>query len=318
MDALVSIVVPVYNTAHFLPQCITSLQEQTHRNLQIILVNDGSTDSSGIICDAFAKTDPRIQVIHQPNRGVSAARNAGLEYVRGDYLLFVDGDDTLDPETITVSLRGFVNDAVDLVVFGVTKVSETQQTSHCLDLETGIFSKEQILRGILKDYASMGAGFPVNKLWRVQAFGHASDIPRFDESLYFFEDLEWVVRMILQIRTGNLLPHHFYHYYIHTGSATHNPEGQERREVGYHQSVWKILPALQQEPQIAFWFSQKYYPEIINGVIHGWKHRWPVLRDLLIPRLPHIRHTVLHSHTIPLKIKLRLLALQLLTSFGLL
>lgn len=315
---LVSIIVPVYNVELYLRDCLKSLINQTYQNLQIILVNDGSTDTSGEIGEEFARLDSRIAVIHQPNRGVSAARNAGLEKVRGDYLLFVDGDDTLEPETVEAALRGFENDTVDVVMFGVTKIWKDEQRRQGLALETGIFSKDQVLRGILKDYASMGAGFPVNKLWRIRTFGNACEIPHFDESLYYFEDLEWVVRMILQTRNANLLPHHFYNYYIHSSSATHAPGAQERREIGYHQSVWKILCTLQQEPHIAAWFSHRYYPEIVNGVIHGWKQNWPDLRSLLVKKLPEIRHQVLRSNVIAPNIKFRFLVLLILHSIGLL
>ena len=315
---LVSIIVPVYNVEKYLWGCLNSLVDQTHQNLQIIVVDDGSRDDSGEICEEFARRDSRITVIHQENKGVSAARNAGLEKVRGEYLLFVDGDDTLEPDTVEVALRGFVNDTVDVVIFGVTKIWKDEQRRLDLALETGIFSKEQVLRGILKDYASMGAGFPVNKLWRIQTFGNVCEIPRFDESLYYFEDLEWVVRMVRQIQNANLLPHHFYHYYIHSSSATHAPGAQEHREIGYHQSIWKILCTLQQESDVASWFAQRYYPEIVNGVIHGWRQNWPDLVKLLAEKLPKIRHQVLSSNVIALNIKFRLLVLQILSSTGLL
>lgn len=93
VDQLVSCVVPVYNVESFLPQCITSILEQSYNNLELILVDDGSQDNSGSICDDFAVKDSRIRVIHQNNKGVSAARNAGMDAAKGDYLCFVDGDD---------------------------------------------------------------------------------------------------------------------------------------------------------------------------------------------------------------------------------
>ncbi len=315
---VVSIIVPVYNVEKYLRDCLNSLVNQTHKALQIVLVDDGSTDNSGEICEEFARRDSRISVIHQENEGVSAARNAGLERIRGDYLLFVDGDDTLEPDTVEAALKGFVSDTVDVVMFGVVKIWKGEQRRQDLPLETGIFSKEQVLRGILKDYASMGAGFPVNKLWRIQAFGNICNVPRFDEALYYFEDLEWVVRMVGKIQNANLLPRHLYHYYVHSSSATHAPGAQEHREIGYHQSVWKVLCALQQEPEIAHWFAQRYYPEIVNGVIHGWKQNWPDLKRLLVKKLPEIRRQVLGSHVIAPNIKFRFVVLQILSSIGLL
>ena len=90
---LVSIIVPVYQIERYVIDCIESLINQTYQNIEIILVDDGSNDSSGIYCDHYARTDHRIKVIHQENKGLSAARNTGVRVAHGDILLFVDGDD---------------------------------------------------------------------------------------------------------------------------------------------------------------------------------------------------------------------------------
>ena len=98
---LISVIVPVYNCEKYLSQCIESILAQTYINLQIILIDDGSKDNSGKICDTYAEKDTRIEVIHQANSGVSVARNAGLKVVRGEYIGFVDSDDYLAPSMYT-------------------------------------------------------------------------------------------------------------------------------------------------------------------------------------------------------------------------
>ena len=95
---LISVLVPVYNTQAFLPACVDSILNQTYSPLEVILVNDGSTDDSAALCDAYAARDSRVRVIHQGNGGLSAARNAGLDAARGDLLAFIDSDDTIHPE----------------------------------------------------------------------------------------------------------------------------------------------------------------------------------------------------------------------------
>lgn len=97
-NPLISVIVPVYNIEKYLPRCIESIRKQTYNNLEIILVNDGSTDTSGTICDEFAKKDTRIRVIHKENGGSSSARNAGIENAKGEYLGFVDSDDYIESE----------------------------------------------------------------------------------------------------------------------------------------------------------------------------------------------------------------------------
>ncbi|MFL0167757.1 glycosyltransferase [Candidatus Clostridium helianthi] len=102
---LISVIVPVYNVEKYLPQCIDSILNQTEKNLEIILVDDGSLDNSGKICDEFSKKDDRIIVIHKKNNGLSSARNAGLEIARGNYIGFVDSDDWLDKTMYEVLLK---------------------------------------------------------------------------------------------------------------------------------------------------------------------------------------------------------------------
>ena len=97
-NSLVSIIVPVHNTALYLQKCLESIVRQTYRNIEIILVDDGSTDESPQICDFYANSDPRIIVLHQPNSGAVGARKAGIERSCGDYIMFVDSDDWMSPE----------------------------------------------------------------------------------------------------------------------------------------------------------------------------------------------------------------------------
>ncbi|MEG2166202.1 MAG: glycosyltransferase, partial [Ruthenibacterium sp.] len=94
----VSVIVPVYNTAERLPRCIASLCAQTMQDIEILLIDDGSTDKSGEICNQFAQKDARIQVFHKKNGGVSSARNVGLAQAKGSYISFVDSDDAVTPE----------------------------------------------------------------------------------------------------------------------------------------------------------------------------------------------------------------------------
>lgn len=113
---LVSIIVPVYNTERYLPECIDSIISQSHKNLEIILVDDGSPDNSGKIADEYAKTDERINIVHQENRGVSAARNAGLDRARGDYICFSDSDDILKPDYVEYLLDMAIQNNADIAL----------------------------------------------------------------------------------------------------------------------------------------------------------------------------------------------------------
>ncbi len=111
---LISVIVPVYNTEPYIDRCVGSIVDQTYRELEIILIDDGSPDNCPEICDRWADKDPRIVVIHQENRGISAARNAGIERAKGAYFAFVDSDDLLDPEYVEYLYRTLKETGADL------------------------------------------------------------------------------------------------------------------------------------------------------------------------------------------------------------
>ena len=114
---LVSLIIPVYNVEKYLKQCIDSVLAQTYQNIEIILVDDGSTDSSGDICDQYEKTDDCIKVIHQKNAGLSEARNHGMDSVTGDYVYFLDSDDWIQEETLFSLMQRIHETNVDIVFF---------------------------------------------------------------------------------------------------------------------------------------------------------------------------------------------------------
>lgn len=114
-----SVIVPVYNVADYLPACLDSILGQTFTDFELLLIDDGSTDRSGAICDDYARRDARIRAVHRVNAGVSAARNAGLDMARGEFITFVDSDDALGtPDTLAENLRLLTADPeTDIVQF---------------------------------------------------------------------------------------------------------------------------------------------------------------------------------------------------------
>ncbi len=121
---MISVIVPVYNVEKYLEKCVKSVQKQTYRALEIILVDDGSTDESGKICDELKKKDDRIKVIHQKNQGLSAARNTGLEQAKGEYVAFIDSDDYIEKEMYERMLFALENNSADICMCGYKMVNE--------------------------------------------------------------------------------------------------------------------------------------------------------------------------------------------------
>ena len=117
-NPLISVIIPVYNVEAYLPRCVDSILAQTYQNLEIILVDDGTKDHCDVICDDYARKDPRIKVIHKPNGGLSSARNAGIDIAAGEYLAFVDSDDWIEPDAYEHMMAAALQNHVKMVCAG--------------------------------------------------------------------------------------------------------------------------------------------------------------------------------------------------------
>ena len=125
-EPLISVIVPVYRVEKYLKQCVDSILAQSHRNLEVLLIDDGSPDACPAICDAYAEADSRVRVIHQENQGPSAARNAGLDACRGEYIGFADSDDWMEPELLASLLRMLQEKNLDVAFSAAQIERETQ------------------------------------------------------------------------------------------------------------------------------------------------------------------------------------------------
>ena len=142
MSELISIIVPIYNSEKYLHKCIDSILAQSYRNLEIVLVDDGSTDNSGLICDEYKKNSPddlSIIVKHTENGGLSAARNLGLDIASGEYIVFIDSDDYILENTIEILYRNMLEYDADISVCGIQRVNEDETVTFEEKTEIGVF-----------------------------------------------------------------------------------------------------------------------------------------------------------------------------------
>ena len=143
----ISIIIPVYNVEKFLHNCLDSVLKQTYRNLEIILIDDGSTDNSGKICDNYAKIDNRIIVIHKENGGVSSARNVALKIAKGDYIVWIDSDDFISKNMITYLCEKILEFNADIYFFNYNIIKKDKiEKIKLLNLPNGIISKKEVLQ----------------------------------------------------------------------------------------------------------------------------------------------------------------------------
>lgn len=203
-NPIVSIIVPVYNMEKYLDRCIKSLINQTLKDIEIILVDDGSFDSSPQICNQWAKKDQRIKVVLKENRGVSSARNYGIEMSKGTYLCFVDADDYIDSNYI-FTLFQKINDGYDLVCSSYMDISKYGVVK-CNDFFVQEYTKENLINCIINGTG----GVLWNKIF-LRDIIIKNDI-RMSEKLFMSEDLIFILNYIYYIDKWSAIDRPLYHY----------------------------------------------------------------------------------------------------------
>lgn len=210
----ISIVVPVYNADEYLDRCLHSVLDQEFSSYEVILVDDGSTDASSLICDRYSSTDPRFVTLHQPNMGVSAARNAGINMAQGEYVMFLDADDALLPyalENMVESVRG-----EDVVVGGYGVLTCGVPSKEVKPVRSFSYRGEEYRRffeeNIIRNCELLDA--PWAKLFRTKAIRNV----RFNESLSYAEDKLFVFEVLSKANSALTVPHAVYAYHKREGS----------------------------------------------------------------------------------------------------
>ncbi len=165
---LISVIVPVYNVEKYLKKCITSILNQTYSNLEIVIVNDGSTDNSTEIIEELKKTDSRISSYYQENAGLSAARNTGIDNSNGKYLVFVDSDDYIHPKMIEILYNNLTSTNSDIAVCDLHWINENESTNEHIENNITVYEGQEVLyKLILDDLISVVAW---NKLYKRELF----------------------------------------------------------------------------------------------------------------------------------------------------
>lgn len=201
---LVSIIVPVYNVEEYLPKCLDSIVSQTYKDIEIILVDDGSSDNSGSICDEYASSDSRIKVIHKVNGGVSSARNCGIRISKGKYVCFIDSDDTVENTYVEVLVSSYLGEDVELVLCNIKDIYHNK-----------FYNKREIIKNLsgifFDDYHKLVnlLRVPVIKLYR-------ADIIK-SNNLYFKEKVNSAEDQIF-----NFQYYRFVKKYLYNDSALYN------------------------------------------------------------------------------------------------
>lgn len=162
---LISIIVPVYNVDQYIIRCLKSITDQTHKNFEALLIDDGSTDGCGKICDEYERIDKRFKVIHQKNQGVSVARNVGLEHAKGEYIAFVDPDDFIAPNLLERTLDKLIETNADMVVFNALLYGKSHKKMVGWNIERDTYTTDEIKRILLVDNSYIWRKIYKSNVW---------------------------------------------------------------------------------------------------------------------------------------------------------
>ncbi|RHJ58017.1 glycosyltransferase family 2 protein [[Ruminococcus] lactaris] len=211
---MISVIVPVYKVEKYLQKCVSSIQNQTYGDIEIILVNDGSPDNSGKICDELAKKDSRIKVIHQKNQGQAVARNLALDIAKGEYITFVDSDDTVNPRMLELLVSILKKNEADIAICGHRVVyeesyNESEDKKVCIE---EVLDKEKLWQEIF--------GRLNNAVWNKMYISSKIGDLRFPKGIVHGEDLIFNLEYLIKCEKGVITNAPLYNYLQHKDSVT--------------------------------------------------------------------------------------------------
>ena len=207
---MISVIIPVYNVEQYLRRCLESVRSQKYENLEIILVDDGSTDQCGQICDEYAQKDERIKVFHTTNNGLSAARNLGLRQSSGEYIGFVDSDDWIETDMYDLLIHKSVETNADICICGYGY--EQSASTKIVKLQENTFTKAEALRELIAENIDYHVW---NKLYRKALFNTI----RFPDGKNF-EDIAIMWKLLSESDTIAVIDSYKYHYRMRDNSIT--------------------------------------------------------------------------------------------------
>ena len=225
---LISVIIPVYNVEKYIANCVESVLNQTYANFEVILVDDGSPDNSGAICDKYAMKDSRVRVIHKQNKGVSAARNTGIDESRGKYICFIDSDDWIE----ATYLEDFVKCGLNpncIIYSGI--VNDYDDSHHAIACQYVNDFTDRNLGDFIVKYRLIHNGYPWAKILSRETI--IDNNLRFDARISFHEDHLFVLNYLRHVKSIGTVSNIGYHYMHHDGSTSLSSKKHKSINLAY-------------------------------------------------------------------------------------
>lgn len=273
MEPLISIIIPVYKVPEqYLRKCIESTMLQTLKEIEILLVDDGSPDQCGEICDSFAKLDFRIKVLHKKNGGLSSARNYGCRAARGKWVMFVDGDDWIEPEMCKVMYQEGTEKGVQLVMCGIMKDYEKSATEYKFYLEDGRIYRGQECKWLQQQLLIYDGNIAVAYAKLIQRKLLMDNNIFHDEVLrQGAEGLEFNLRLFEKLESAVFINKPFYHYIYNENSisASHN-EANHEFVIKCFEKIKEFIDTSENADMLKLWFDNRLLYVIVTTAISGY------------------------------------------------
>ena len=307
-DKLISIIVPVYNVEKYLEKCVYSILNQSYKNLEVILVNDGSNDNSGKICDELSREDSRIKVYHKDNGGLSDARNYGVAKANGEYVGFVDSDDYIDQymyENLYKAIRKYNTQIAEC---GITRVYKNNKLRPHYDGEeySLVVDREGYLKEYLENKKVYGAA--VCKLLSIDL----AKVLKFPDGKVY-EDVFYTLELLKKVDKYTLISGNYYYYYIRGNSIT--TKKFSSRDMDYIEIIDKIgeytlnnYSKLKEKLFIRQGFA---YLSIFNQIIQLNDYRQIPEYSIIIDKLKNIRSNIIFNKLAPKSLKIAIILLNI-------
>ena len=259
---MISIIVPIYNAEQYLCRCVDSILSQSYEDFELLLIDDGSVDNSGVLCDEYAVNDSRVRVFHKKNGGVSSARNIGLMHARGEYITFCDSDDYVCEDWLLEYYKS-LSSGHDLYIQGVVKITSNNEKNECVPIKMeGAIDRKYLIASL---YELGLLGYVWNKLFLKRLVDLNS--LRFDEGSCCGEDLQFVVQYMEFVSSCVCISESHYMYFLPGFDKVYNGN--------YYNSFIPIAKSLDNifEGQLPNYMCIKLYPNIkdqlVNDIILG-------------------------------------------------
>lgn len=263
-EPTISVIIPVYNVEAYLKKCVDSVLAQTYRSIEVILVDDGSPDRCGAMCDDYARENPHVRVIHKKNGGLSAARNAGLDAASGQYIAFVDSDDYVAPEMLERLREAAVKTQAELVICDCCMVNETGEEEVLPPLSAGVYTPRQAVEAMEADPFYWRHVTAWNRLYKKELF----DTIRFPVGR-LHEDEFTVLSFYERCKRIVVIPDRLYYYLQRDGSIMTD------RFLGYS---YDGLDAYLEQ---IHYYQRRGWTDLAGGpVLRAYKRCWVCLRSI--------------------------------------